>query len=271
MRRLTDNDKRIGPITYGRSGWNALRLVLCSGGDEDDDEVQNTLTVSAFGWVVRIKLPNLLQPFRLKHIATTWDAETVLRMGRDWYFETFPREYGFCLHEGFLQVFLGAQTHDSVTTQSWCTHLPWTQWRFVRKSYYDIEGNHFWTEPSSSNWEEREKILDDVSKAVFEIDDYDGKRIKAATHIQEMEWHFGEGCFKWLSLFRKPMIRRSLDINFSEEVGPEKGSWKGGLVGTGIDMLPGELHESAFRRYCAQEQRAKHGKYRITFIGTCNT
>jgi hypothetical protein len=269
MTRLTDNDKHFGPITYGRSDWNPLRLVLSSGGGEDDEH-RNTLTAYAFGFVMQINLPNLLTPFRIKHIAS-WDAATIDRMGRNWYFESFPREYGFSLYEGFLQIFLGAQTHDSSTTQSWCTHLPWTQWRFVRKSHYGLEGNHFWTEPRSLNWEERERTLDSVPKAVFEIDDYDGKRIKAITHIQEMEWHFGEGWFKWLSVFRKPMIRRSLDINFSEEVGPDKGTWKGGLVGTGIDMFPGELHESAFRRYCEQDHMAKYKKYRITFIGGCDS
>ena len=51
------------------------------------------------------------------------------------------------------------------------------------------------------------------------------------------------------------------------ETGREKGSWKGGTIGTSIEMLPGELHESAFRRYCDEEHRAKSGKYRIKFIG----
>ena len=73
--------------------------------------------------------------------------------------------------------------------------------------------------------------------------------------------------FAWLSIFRRAKIRRSLSLTFSEEVGPEKGSWKGGLMGTGIEMLPGELHEAAFRRYCEQEHRGKGGKYCIKFIG----
>lgn len=72
---------------------------------------------------------------------------------------------------------------------------------------------------------------------------------------------------KWLSWFRQPKIRRVLDISFSNETGPEKGSWKGGVMGDGIDMLPGELHEAAFRRYCEQEHRSKYRSYRVTFLG----
>jgi hypothetical protein len=54
-------------------------------------------------------------------------------------------------------------------------------------------------------------------------------------------------------------VRRSLDLQFSAEVGKRKGSWKGGTIGHSIDMMPGELHEAAFRRYCAQQG--------LTFVG----
>ena len=94
----------------------------------------------------------------------------------------------------------------------------------------------------------------------FEFDDFDAERIVAKTRIDEREWRFGEGWFKWLSLFRRPKVIRSLDIRFSSETGRRKGSWKGGTIGHSIDMLPGELHEAAFRRYCAE--------HNMTFVGT---
>lgn len=271
MTRLTDNDSRFGPLTWGRCGpsWRPLRLVFSTGGGEDDDP-SNNLTAYAFGLVVRLRLPTLMQPHRIKHIARTWDAATVARMGRNWYYETFPREYGFSLNEGFLQVFLGPQTHDSETTKSWSKHLPWTQWRHVRHSFYDASGEHFWTEPErSGRWkagelEEMDRQRSACPTVAFTITDYDGDVIQASTRIEEREWHFGEGWFKWMSLFRRPMVRRSLDIHFSAEVGTQKGSWKGGLIGTSIEMLPGELHADAFRRYCEQEHRDKGGKYRVT-------
>jgi hypothetical protein len=40
------------------------------------------------------------------------------------------------------------------------------------------------------------------------------------------------------------------------------------MMGHGIDMLPGELHEAAFRRYCEQDVRNKYGPSRIKFIGS---
>ena len=79
---LTDSDKKIGPITYGRAGWNPLRLVWSSGGHEDYDggRTNNNITVYAFGWCARIPMPNLIQPYRIRHEAKLWDAETIDRL-----------------------------------------------------------------------------------------------------------------------------------------------------------------------------------------------
>ena len=200
MARLTDNDRHLGRfITYARSSWNPLRLVYSSGASEDS-KGPNTLTAYAFGWVARVSLPRLLEDFTERHVAQSWDAATVARMGRNWYEERFLREYGFSLHEGFLQVFLGAQTHDSTTTQSWCCHLPWTQWRFHRFSLYDTAGVQFWTQYERRGHKYRDfdaqhKATAECPKAAFLIDDFDGQRITATTHIEEREWKFEQRRF----------------------------------------------------------------------------
>lgn len=274
-RRYSGNDTHFGPLTFSRhssESWRPLGLVLDSG--DGDESPGCHLRLHGFGYTLICELPQLVQPFRIKHIASSWDAATVARMGRNWYHETHKREFGFTVSDGFLQVFLGPQTHDSTTTKSWCCHLPWTQWRFYRHSFYDLEGNQHWAQLdrdrkrpfSAHGFDEQQRAEETCPSVSFEFEDYDGKRITARTVIEQREWKFGEGWFKWLSLFRKDLVRRSLKIEFNEEVGPEKGSWKGGTCGTGIDMLPGELHEAAFRRYCEQEHRAKYAKYRVKFI-----
>lgn len=273
LNRLTDQDRTFGPITYGRTSWNPLRLVLSSEDEEDKESPPNTLTMYAFGWVARICLPRWIKPHRVKHKAKYWDAATIERMGRDWYYETFPKEYGFSLHQGHLILFFGTQTHDSSTTKSWYYDLPWKQWRFIRRSYYDAEDKHYLTE-----WERprgfllrdayaaEQAALESCPTVQFQFLDYDGECITATTRIEEREWCKGEGWFKWLSLFHKPMVRRVLDLEFSSEVGTEKGSWKGGTIGHSIDMLPGELHEAAFRRYCEQDHQAKSRSFKLKFL-----
>lgn len=272
-RYSSSNDKHFGPLTFSghsSSNWRPLGIVFDSG--DDDESPGCHVRIHGFGRTLLCELPPLIQPFRVKHIAQSWTAATVERLGRNWHYETHSNEFGFTLSEGFLQVFLGPQTHDSTTTKSWSKHLPWTQWRFHRHSYFDTAGQENWTQlrnagrRSSAGYDEQQRAEEICPAVSFEIDDYDGQRVTARTVIEQREWKFGEGWFKWLSLFRKNLVRRSLKIDFSSETGREKGSWKGGTCGTSIDMLPGELHEAAFRRYCENEHRSKSGNYKVKFI-----
>ncbi len=100
--------------------------------------------------------------------------------------------------------------------------------------------------------------------------DFDQQSVVATCTITEMEWHRGEGWFKWLKFLYSPKIRRSLDLAFNAEVGPEKGSWKGGTTGHGIDMLKGETAEDAFKRYCEMEHSSKNRKFTLLYLGPCD-
>lgn len=272
--RLTNNDINLGPLTIGEADrhWRPIGLVLDSGCDEYPGCSLSLYT----GWrTFRLAIPQILRPWRRWVDTSHYSWASGPGSG---YWDVHRREYGFRLSDGFLQVFLGPQTHDSTTTKSWSKHLPWTQWRFHRLSLYDLQGAHFWSQTDADRrsraWVDGRGPFDDqmeaekrCPKARFLIEDYDGQRIVATTHIEEREWRFGEKWCSWLSVFRRPRIRRSLDISFEKEVGLDKGSWKGGLMGTGIEMLPGELHESAFRRFCEQEVQSKHGRSRLLFVG----
>lgn len=269
MERLTNNDKNWGPFTLAR--WNKRFAVMFSSGDEEETpEAINALTLNAFGWALRIRLPRIIQPLRIRH-EKHWDEATVARLGRNHYFETHEKEFGFSLSDmgngyDFLQVHYGPQTGDSSTTKSWCTHLPWKQWDCVRHSVYTPTGEHFATmERRKRDSYYEAKQLCPSSK--FRFKDYDGAEIIATCIIEEMEWHRGEGWFKWLKFFYPAKIRRSLDLAFSAEVGPGKGSWKGGTLGHGIEMLKGETPEMAFRRYCEKGYERKGRNTSLTFLG----
>lgn len=261
-RRWGDNDVYFGPLTYARASgrdWRPLAVVLGSG---DDEYPGANLRISGFGHTVILALPAWVLRPHVERVHANWDAATVERLGRDWYENVTEREYGFTLSDGHLSVALGRQTHDSSTEQSWGCFLPWTQWRHVRRSFYGLQGQHIASMLDAERhlWEgHRQEIADATPTVSFEFDDFDGERIVATTRIEEREWRFGTGWFRWLSLFRAPRISRSLDLRFSKETGKRKGSWKGGTVGHSIEMLPGELHESAFRRYCAERG--------MTFVG----
>lgn len=239
--------------------------------------MQNQLLFCAFGWALRVKLPNVVPCARQKVVAG-WDEATVKRLGRNWYFNTWDRRFGISLSDmgngyDYFSIHFGKSTHDSSTDMRWGKCLPWKQWNHVRRSLYAPDGTHFYTEPK------RVRGIDafhDVMKKEeacpvchFGFVDYDGEMIVATCRIEEREWHKGQGWFKWLRWFSRPKISRYLDLRFSSEVGPQKGSWKGGTVGTGTDMKPGDTPEAAFRRYCEKEHERKGRKYHIRFVGPC--
>ena len=271
-RRWSDNDKTWGPFLYSRAkdSYRPFAVVLDSG--DGDEHPGCHVRLSAFGYTVILELPAIIKPWRRWVDLSQYEWATSPQKG---YWDEHANEYGFTASEGALHVYYGPQTGDSQTQKSLCKFIPWQQWRFIRQSWYGSDGQHLHTlwETSSrvvrraqSDWRyEFEKTLEKTS---FQIKDYDGTLVVVDTNIEEREWRFGEGWFKWLSWFRKPMIRRSLNLAFRQEIGTQKGSWKGGLMGTSIEMMPGELHESAMRRYCEKEHRDKGGKYRITFVGS---
>ena len=157
---------------------------------------------------------------------------------------------------------------DSSTTQDWGCFLPWTQWRQVSHRLYNADGS-LAGEVANIPWDQWHVIRDAVQRSRFAIIDHDGEHIDVETFVEERECLLGTGWFRWLGYLAPTKRSRSLDIAFKSEVGPEKGSWKGGTLGHGIEMLPGETQEQAMRRYCDQDHRSKYRKYRITFAGVC--
>ena len=293
MGRLTDNDKHCGPITYGKTTFNATRLVLSSEGGEgnDDDEIRTTLTLYIFGYVFRIFLGNLIKRVTYK-VKANWDPATIARLGRNYYEYHFAKEYGFSLHEGFLQVFYGLQnkhnhhTHvdeegfityklsdenkkyTPIQHKSWCAHLPWTQWRIVSYCVYDDKNEIYSTISDQKGLKgiSYYDIKKDCPPMVFVLKDYDDTEIIAKTVLEETVYKLGEGYFKWLSWFFKSRQYRHLDIEFNKETGPDKGSWKGGTTGISFNAENCKNHIEAMKGFCEEEHYSKNGKYRMKYI-----
>lgn len=64
----------------------------------------------------------------------------------------------------------------------------------------------------------------------------------------EYRWRW----FKWLPFPRQRY--QGIDVQFSDEVGERTGSWKGGCIGCGYTMLPGETAEQCLRRMEAERK-----------------
>lgn len=249
MSRMTDNDKHFGPFTIGP--WSKTIGLYAEGGDPTEDEgPRGIIRLIAFGWAIQMNIP-------IKWIG---------------------RQYGFTLSDmsegcgyNFFQLFYGRNTMDGSKDQSWSKHLPWKEWDHVRHSLYRPDGTLFLHRADDMEFTKYLRKKDECPKTHFGFEDYDEELIVATCTIEEREWHRGVGWFKWLRFFYSPKVVRSLDIKFSQEMGPDKGSWKGGTLGHGINMYADETPEQAFMRYCRKEHNARERrKYHIRYIGPCN-
>lgn len=255
--RWGDHDRYLGPFTYARERGSYRSFCIEIGTGYHEDE-RCRLRLAAFGHTLIVALPPIVKPER-KWVDT---SQYAWARGRGGYWDSLQRTYGVSLHDGLLMVRYGRQTMDSSTEQSKGWFLPWTQWRHVRHSLYGLDGSHFVDLPEygfkfgPGSWEEHRRVEESCPTAVFAFRDFDGEALTVTTKIEEREWRLGTKWCKWLSWFTKPKVHRSLDLRFSGETGKRKGSWKGGTLGHGIQMLPGELHEAAFRRYCAENGMA---------------
>lgn len=282
MQRLTDDDKHIGKrITYGKSDKSHFRLIFTTDVDEDERSGHNALFISLFGLVIRIILPEIVKPYQHKVMAQNWDAATIARMGRDHYFIYFDREYGFSIYENYLQVMYGTQgdmhyafSDTRQKEKRIGVFLPWTEYRIVKNDMYDANMNLVWSERFDMTSEQRReqpdryKIMGDMTRKSFKFRDYDGEEIIVDTHVEHRVWKRGTKAFKWLSWFMPNIDKRILELQFRKEVGPRKGEWKGGLMGMGYQMKPGETMEETFQRWCEETKTKKDRHLRpVEYIG----
>jgi hypothetical protein len=255
--RWSDNDRYLGPFTYAyEPRYRKFSIMLGSGDGDDYPGCQ--LRVSLGSHTIIAALPTVIKPWRKWHEITTEPTRSqMIESGRTpGYWESHERDYGFTASDGSLHVHYGEQTNEWPGTKSKVFFYPWREHRCVRHSLYDLEGDHFadlpeWGFRNKNGYAVKSAIEAACPVARFEFADFDGERIIATCRIEEQEWKRGKGLFRLLYIGRNT-ISRSLDISFSSEVGKRKGSWKGGTVGHSIDMLPDELHEAAFRRYCSE-------------------
>jgi len=81
-------------------------------------------------------------------------------------------------------------------------------------------------------------------------DSYDNELITASCKLERRRWELGIGAFKWLKYFVNTKVSTSLEMDFNKEIGSRKGTWKGGVVGTSIELDSDEDYKDAFKRWC---------------------
>ena len=154
---------------------------------------------------------------------------------------------------GFGKTFLWESFWLRLGMKTKCFYMPWS-WDWVRTSVLRVDG-HWEHETTAARLGQRDKQFYDKNKwgLIFKYETFpytyvlkNGQRqeVLATVKTEEREWRWR--WFKWASW--PSMVRRTISVEFSDEVGERRGSWKGGTLGCGWDMLPGESPEACLRR-----------------------
>ena len=201
------------------------------------DEPNGELHISMFGWHSIFKFP--------------------------WKSKRFPDgdcdapEYGIAIHSNTFWLYKGGDGNLGGGSKYWTWDLPYFTWIHMR---HDIEcdlGDSEYGEmvrmcPESSlkRYDEEGRYIplfknELVKKYNYDYkDSYDGKLVPCIFWVEEREWRR-----KWFTKSKRfSKVSRYIQIEFSDEVGKEKGSWKGGCMGCSYDLLPNETPMECIKR-----------------------
>lgn len=200
------------------------------------------LTLSEYGGAVTLNI----SPIFCDLYITTERAKWLIA-------KMHERQIGFAVHNYALWI------SPFKNTMGWSRDFPWWQKGFAihapfqmkhfRTSYLMNDGSWINEKKGAHKLGEPWQNPRDIEGRFKEVHDYtytlkngEIQKRKATITVEEREWRR----FKRVPLFR--MIRRSIDVEFDGEVGERTGSWKGGCVGCGTDLLPNETPLKALRR-----------------------
>lgn len=194
------------------------QLTISSGSCDDDYNVSPHIILRGFDYVFQLQLPFL------KYFLKPYKSE--------YYSMYFEREYGFSIFEDHFSILYGPQTHDSTTTKRYGCTIPWMDWELIRITILNPDYTVYYSNMKDLEYDEREEVEKNVpNKLVFTIIDADGQPNRAICHLEEREWQAGwKPWWKWVRLFKKPIISRYLCGEFDREAGKEQGSYKGGVL-----------------------------------------
>lgn len=150
----------------------------------------------------------------------------------------FYVRYGFSWHwdaEFGDTIFLG--------WGSWrrSIYMPW-HWVFIRHSILMDDGS--WRTLARGEWRKPANAHTETHPYLYVLENGECQARTATIGVEE--WEHRRWFLKWTRFLSR--VRRSITVKFNDEVGERTGSWKGGCVGCGYDIRPGERPIDTLRR-----------------------
>ena len=218
---LVTEDRGLRSPGYFEISWKhwSLAFELIYSGPMDEDR---------WPWMIHVHflLLNLFLHLPIRYVPSS-SREAWMREWQRW---------------GFSHNADGVHFHWNEKTKIW--DIPWVHKVFQRHEVRRADGS--WV-PYVGTYE-RDKQPDQrklfTFPYIYRLKNGTIQNRTAEVYVDRMAWR--PKWFTWTALFEKS--RQSISVEFSDEVGEQTGSWKGGCVGCGWEMLPGETAEQTLRR-----------------------
>lgn len=204
-------------------GWRSKTLDLTY--QTHGYESKNAeLHISMFGWHSMFRLP-----WKCKN-CEPWREE---------------KKYGLSIHDQTVFFYWGYDLKGwDIPFINYGSAVRWDRYIGPPNMYfYSSEDRECWmTHPYKTNYDGG--CINPTTWEYDYTDPYDGTVVPCKFWVEELEWR--PKWLRWTSLFAK--TRRFIEVEFSAEMGPRKGSWKGGTIGCGFDILPKEHPLNCIKR-----------------------
>ena len=171
----------------------------------------------------------------------------ILPFRNKWTDECDSPKWGIAYHGQIFWIYRGGKGNMNGGNKWWTFHMPWSlDW--VRTSNLRKDGA--WEHESKGNHKNfyedtwKDILWNDTYPYVYTLKSGEVQHRTATLRVEEREWR--RRAFRWLPLFNK--IQKTIDVKFDQEVGEETGSWKGGCVGCGYNLLQNETPLEWLRR-----------------------
>lgn len=157
-----------------------------------------------------------------------WTDQNASRHDDPWYRKSYCWNFPWSLDWHSTEIL---KPLFGVASKDW--PVVWSESRPTRKrdaSTFDIR-------------QEREKSMAEAYPYEYTPKNGDKQTVTATIHVERFTHRA-----RWWPLIPIQQSRTSIDVEFSEEVGEGTGSWKGGCVGCGCEMIEGETPLECLRR-----------------------
>lgn len=157
--------------------------------------------------------------------------------------------WGFNYHNNTAWFYVGGGGNFEGGKKWKTINMPWS-FEWCRTSILLKDGEWAHSHKGKGNRKDfyedewKEKQWKETHPYTYTLSNGKVQNVEATITVSEREWR--QRWLMWTKLYNKE--RRSMDVEFNQEVGERTGSWKGGVIGCGQDLLPGESPLQCLRR-----------------------